>query len=121
LDFTRFQDGKNRKLDLRRELHGYLDSKSFYNTTVLNGAFIDLLTNEIPMIIFNKNPVLYWGNADHKIGFTTIADTAIFLQRFRFGHFEQLLSKQVPCFVTVVPASPRLFLQRSLLLHPVAT
>ncbi len=78
LDFTRFTDGENRNLDLRRKFHQYLDASSITATTIFNGAFMDMLTNEIPMIIFKKKWVLYWGNADHKMGFTTIADTAMY-------------------------------------------
>ena len=76
LDFTRFKDGENRNLDLRRQFHHYLDSTSIAATSIFNFTFMDMLTNEIPMIIFRKRWVLYWGNADHKISFTTIDDTA---------------------------------------------
>lgn len=78
LDFTKFKDGENRNLDLRRDFHRYLDSKSIAATTIFNGAFMDMLTNEIPMIIFKKKLVLYWGNADQKMAFTTVADTAVY-------------------------------------------
>ncbi len=78
LDFTNFTDGENRNLDLRRKFHRYLDSTSTQATTVFNGAFMDMLTDEIPLIIFKKKLVLYWGNAGHKMGFTTVEDTAMF-------------------------------------------
>lgn len=78
LDFTKFTDGENRNLDIRRTFHKYLDSTSISATTIFNGAFMDMLTNEIPMIIFKKKLVLYWGNADHKMSFTTIDNTAMF-------------------------------------------
>tara|TARA_R110000744_G_C19341610_1_gene559504 strand:+ start:193 stop:1095 length:903 start_codon:yes stop_codon:yes gene_type:complete len=78
LDFTKFTHGENRNLDFRRTFHQYLDSTSISATTIFNGAFMDMLTNEIPMIIFKKKLVLYWGNADHKMGFTTLDDTATF-------------------------------------------
>lgn len=78
LDFTKFTDGENRNLDLRRDFHQYLDKAPIAATTIFNGAFMDMLTNEIPMILFNRELVLYWGDADHKIGFTTVADTALF-------------------------------------------
>ncbi len=78
LDFTKFTDGENRNLDIRRNFHKYLDSTPIAATTIFNGAFMDMLTDEIPMILFKKNLVLYWGDADHKIGFTTVADTAVF-------------------------------------------
>lgn len=78
LDFTKFRDGENRNLDLRRKFHVYLDAAPIAATTIFNGAFMDMLTNEIPMIIFKSKLVLYWGNADHKMSFTTIDDTATF-------------------------------------------
>jgi nucleoside-diphosphate-sugar epimerase len=78
LDFTKFKEGENRNLDLRRKFHTYLDAAPIAATTIFNGAFMDMLTNEIPMIIFKKRFVLYWGNADHKMGFTTMDDTARF-------------------------------------------
>jgi uncharacterized protein YbjT (DUF2867 family) len=78
LDFTKFNDGENRNLDLRREFHKYLDSVAISSTTIFCGAFMDMLTNEIPMIISKRKLVLYWGNADHKMGFTTLDDTAMF-------------------------------------------
>lgn len=78
LDFTKFKDGENRNLDLRREFHKYLDSRSICATSIFNGAFMEMLTNEIPMIFFKKRLVIYWGNADHKMSFTTMDDTAMF-------------------------------------------
>ncbi|MDI1233267.1 MAG: NmrA family NAD(P)-binding protein [bacterium] len=78
LDFTKFKDGENRNLDLRRDFHKYLDTASISATSIFNGAFMDMLTKEIPMIIFKKRLVLYWGNADHKMGFTTVDDTAMY-------------------------------------------
>lgn len=78
LDFTKFEHGENRNLDFRREFHTYLDASPIKATSIFNGAFMDMLTNEIPMIIFKKNLVLYWGNKEHKMHFTTLDDTAMF-------------------------------------------
>jgi uncharacterized protein YbjT (DUF2867 family) len=78
LDFTKFSDGENRNLDLRRKFHAYLDTKPIAATTIFNGAFADMLTNEMPLILFKQKRILYWGNADHKMHFTTIADVATF-------------------------------------------
>ncbi len=78
LDFTKFSAGENRNLDLRREFHQYLDTSSVSSTTIFNGAFADLLTGQMPLILFKQKLVLYWGNADHRMGFTTIDDTAAF-------------------------------------------
>jgi nucleoside-diphosphate-sugar epimerase len=78
LDFTKFSPGENRNLDWRREFHLYLDKAPIQATTIFNGAFADLLTNEMPLILFKQKLVLYWGSANHRMGFTTINDTAIF-------------------------------------------
>ncbi len=78
LDFTKFTDGENRNLDLRRQFHRYLDKTSIAATSIFNGAFADLLTNEMPLILFKQKLILYWGQADHRMGFTTIADTAAY-------------------------------------------
>jgi nucleoside-diphosphate-sugar epimerase len=78
LDFTKFSPGENRNLDWRREFHLYLDKAPIQATTIFNGAFANLLTNEMPLILFKQKLVLYWGSANHRMGFTTINDTAIF-------------------------------------------
>jgi hypothetical protein len=78
LDFTKFKHGENRNLDLRRAFHTYLDGKPIAATTIFNGAFMDMLTNEMPMILFKQKKILYWGKVDHRMTFTTIADTAVF-------------------------------------------
>jgi hypothetical protein len=81
LDFTKFSHGENRNLDLRREFHTYLDSTSIASTSIFNGAFMELLTNEMPMLFFKQRIVLHWGRADYKWGFTTMDNTAEFTAR----------------------------------------
>ncbi len=76
LDFTKFSTGENRNLDLRREFHTYLDQAPIAATTVFVGAFAELITGDMPLVLFNQKIVLYWGEADHKMGFTTMNDTA---------------------------------------------
>lgn len=76
LDFTKFKHGENRNLDLRREFHEYLDKKQIRATSIFNGAFMDMLTNEMPLIFFNRKLILHWGQANYKWGFTTIDNTA---------------------------------------------
>lgn len=81
LDFTKFSHGENRNLDFRREFHKYLDSTSIAATSIFNGAFMELLTNEMPMIFFKQRIVLHWGSADYKWGFTTMDNTAEYTAR----------------------------------------
>ncbi len=78
IDFTRLPYGENRNLDLRRDFHERLDQAPIAATTIFNGAFTDLLTGQMPLILFKLKRVLYWGNADHRMDFTTIDDTAAF-------------------------------------------
>jgi len=76
LDFTRFSDGENRNLDLRREFHTYLDKTNISATSIFNGAFMDMLTGQMPVILFKQKLVLYWGNGDQRWDFTTMDNTA---------------------------------------------
>jgi uncharacterized protein YbjT (DUF2867 family) len=78
LDFTKFSDGENRNLDLRREFHQYLDRTSISSTTIFNGAFADLLTDQMPVILLKQKLVLYWGDVDRRWDFTSIDDTAAY-------------------------------------------
>jgi nucleoside-diphosphate-sugar epimerase len=78
IDFIKFPPGENRNLDLRREFHQRLDKASIRATTIFNGAFADMLTGQMPLILFKAKRVLYWGNADQRMDFTTIDDTSAF-------------------------------------------
>jgi nucleoside-diphosphate-sugar epimerase len=78
LDFTKFEDGSNRNLDLRREFHTHLDKAPIKATTIFNGAFMDMLTGQMPMILFSKKRVFHWGNGNQRMDFTTIKDIATF-------------------------------------------
>jgi nucleoside-diphosphate-sugar epimerase len=78
IDFTKFPPGENRNLDLRRDFHKYLDKTSISATTIFNGAFAELLTGQMPLIFFKLKRILYWGNADQGMDFTTMDDTAAF-------------------------------------------
>jgi hypothetical protein len=78
IDFTKFPPCENRNLDLRREFHRRLDQTSIRATTIFNGAFAELLTGQMPLILFKRKRVLYWGDADQRMDFTTMDDTAAF-------------------------------------------
>ncbi len=78
LDFTRFSDGENRNLDLRRAFHRYLDKAPIAATSIFNGAFAELITGDMPLVLFKQKLVLYWGDTDHRMAFTTKDDTAEF-------------------------------------------
>jgi nucleoside-diphosphate-sugar epimerase len=79
IDFTKFPAGENRNLDLRRDFHVQLDKTSISATTIFNGAFTDMLTGQMPLILFKVKRVLYWRDADQRMDLTTMDDTAAFI------------------------------------------
>jgi nucleoside-diphosphate-sugar epimerase len=81
IDFTKLPAGENRNLDLRRDFHQQLDKASISATTIFNGAFADMLTGQMPLILFKLRRVLYWSHADQRMDFTTIQDAAEFTAR----------------------------------------
>lgn len=78
IDYFKLPDGSNRNLDLRREFALMLDNTPIHATSILNGMFTDLLKNQAPLILPKLNRVIYWGNADQPMDFTTMANTAAF-------------------------------------------
>lgn len=78
LDFTALNDGDNRNLDLHREFKRWLDRQPIASTSIFNGAFMDMLTGQAPMIMFARRRVLFWRSADQRLDFTTMDDTAAF-------------------------------------------
>ena len=77
-DFTKLADGDNRNFDLRREFKAYLDNASIKATSILNGAFADLLLYDMPLLDFQKKQVGYWDDPNWQIDFTTMDDTAAY-------------------------------------------
>lgn len=77
-DFTRTRPGRNRNFDLRREFKSILDQAPIKATSILNGAFMDMLGAEMPIIQSAIHRVLYWHDADQRLDFTTKDDTAAF-------------------------------------------
>ncbi len=81
LDFTRTVPGRNRNLDLRRDFHARLDRAPIRATSVLNGAFMDLLTGPMPLIQFGLRRTLSFGDPDQPLDFTTMDDIAAYTAR----------------------------------------
>ena len=78
MDFTKVQPGSNRNLDLHREFQQIADRAPIAVTSILNGAFMELLTGEAPFLLFKLHRALYWENADQPLDFTTMDNTAAF-------------------------------------------
>ena len=78
IDFTNLNEGQNRNLDQRREFHRHLENMPIKATTIFNGAFMDLLTTDMPLILFKQKRILCWGNANQILEFTTTDNVAEF-------------------------------------------
>lgn len=76
IDYTRLEPGTNRNLDLRREFLARVDAAPIKATTIFSGMFAELLTGQAPVLLFKINRVLYWGDADQRMDFTTVDNTA---------------------------------------------
>jgi len=74
IDYTKLPYGSNRNLDLRRREE--LDKAPIAATSILNGMFTDLLTGQAPVVLFRLKRVVYWGDADQLLDFTTMENTA---------------------------------------------
>lgn len=81
LDFTNLVPGTNRNLDLRREFNDYLEAAPIHSTSIFNGAFMDLLTKEMPLILYRFKRILCWGDPSVKMDLTTMDDAAEFTAR----------------------------------------
>lgn len=78
-DFTQIAEGENRNFDLRKEFHKKLDVAPIDFTSIMNGAFSDILAYNTPFYNLKDKSVGYWGdNADFHVDFTTKDDTANF-------------------------------------------
>lgn len=78
IDYNKLPEGSNRNLDLRREFAAIIDNTPIHATSILNGMFTDLLKGQAPLILPKLSRVIYWGDADQSMDFTTMANTAAF-------------------------------------------
>jgi len=78
MDYTKLPVGSNRNLELRRDFMKILDQAPITATSVLNGAFADMLTGMAPIVLFSHKRILYWDDADQPMDFTTKDNVATF-------------------------------------------
>jgi len=79
LDFTKTAPGSNRNLDLRREFHKELEKSGISWTGILNGVFMELVTDAtLPLINDSWKRIVHFGSAEQKLDVTTIPDTAAY-------------------------------------------
>ena len=77
-DFTRTTPGRNRNFDLRRDLMSRADAAKIQVTSILNGAFLELLGAEMPIIQPRIHRVIFWRSADQLLDFTSKDDVAAY-------------------------------------------
>ena len=79
IDYRQLAPGDNRNLNLREAFREVLDRQDRIRvTSILNGAFMDMLTGVAPFILFPIRRILCWGDPDQLMDWTTIGDTARF-------------------------------------------
>jgi nucleoside-diphosphate-sugar epimerase len=102
LDFTKTRPGDNRNLDVRRMFMARIDTAPIRATSVLNGAFADLLTGQAPIVLHKRRKILYWGKADQPLDFTAKEDVADYVA-------DAALDDAAPRFLRIAGAtvSPR--------------
>jgi uncharacterized protein YbjT (DUF2867 family) len=76
LDFFKTAEGGNRNLDLRREFNRVLDGSSVRGTSVLCGAFMDLLVAGRMGPDPKTGAFRIWGDGNQAFDFTTTDDVA---------------------------------------------
>lgn len=75
-DFTNLKYGNNRNLDLRKKFHEYLNQQPIKSTSIFNGAFMELTTGDMPLILFGRKKILCWGDRTVKMDLTTTYNIA---------------------------------------------
>lgn len=75
-DYRSVTPGTNRNFELRREFAAAVDAAPVRATSVLNGAFTDMLTGQAPLVLFDRRRVLFWSSADQVLDFTAKDDVA---------------------------------------------
>jgi uncharacterized protein YbjT (DUF2867 family) len=78
-DFTATRPGDNRNFDSRREFMVIADRAPIKVTSILNGAFMDMLGREMPIIQPKIHRVLYWADANQKLDFTSKDNVAAYV------------------------------------------
>lgn len=76
IDYTKVPEGTNRNLNFRFEFKKIADQADIQVTSILNGAFSDMLTGVAPFVLFKIKKALCWGPCDQLMDWTTMDDTA---------------------------------------------
>ncbi len=87
VDYHQIAKGETRNLNLLEQFRKIADNtKDIQVTSILNGAFMDMLTGVAPFILYPINRILCWGDRDIKMDWTTIDDTALYTAHAVLDH-----------------------------------
>ena len=81
IDFRKVPPGDNRNLNLRLDFLNALEAEqqgTLAVTSILNGAFLDMLDGTAPYLIHPIRRSLCWGDCDQPLDFTTMGNTAAY-------------------------------------------
>lgn len=77
INYRELDYGDNHNLDMRKEVFDYLQSTNLTYTSVLNGAFTEILLSPFLQIFDFDNSIFnYWGDGEVQFDTTTTDDTA---------------------------------------------
>ena len=76
IDFLKIPSNSNRNLEFRQRFYLEAEKIPIKKTSILCGAFMDMLSGQAPFILFNLQRVLCWGSPDQLMDFTTIDNVA---------------------------------------------
>ncbi len=78
-DYTKTREGDNRNFDLRREFNQHLDQQAgITGTSILNGAFAEVLMYNPQLLNKKEHKVGYVEDADWRVDYSTMDDTAAY-------------------------------------------
>ena len=87
VDYRKVPPGDNRNLNVLERFRQAADEvHGIQVTSILNGAFMDMLTGVAPFILYPVNRILCWGDRNQKMDFTTIDDTALYTAHAALDH-----------------------------------
>ena len=78
VDFRRVPSGANRNLNLREEFRRVAETRNIQLTSILNGAFMDMLSGVAPFILYKFDRVLCWGSPNQLMDWTMVDDVAAY-------------------------------------------
>lgn len=78
LDFTKIAAYSNRNLALRQAFAEQVDAADLQATSILNGAFTEMLTGPAPIVLTRLRRILYWGDGASPLDFTAMDDVAAY-------------------------------------------